>query len=95
MVGEGQWCAVAVMVLKGERAVYPPSIYYAEGHLDTVDGLCLVSKQRNDVCRKCYGSSKFSYSFANYGHGHYTAHADGVYIADLSSVPRGELGMTA
>ena len=89
MVGEGQWCAVAVMVLKGERAVYPPSLCHAVDHRATVDGLGLVSST------KCYGSSKFSYSFANYGHGHYTAHADGVYIADLSSVPRGELGMTA
>ena len=48
-------------VCKAERAVHPPSLYHAEGHLGTVHGLGLVSKQRNRVCTNCYGSSQCTY----------------------------------
>ena len=54
------------------------------GHLDTVHGLGHVDKPRNDVY-------KVFYELWELWHGHCTAHADGVSIADRSSVPGGDL----
>ena len=64
MGAEDQLFVIAAMVRKSYRAARPPySFCHVEchGHLDTVHGLCLVDKQRKDVCTKCYDPSKFSY----------------------------------
>ena len=92
---------VAAMVRK---IVWAPQLSYsfcnfeAHGHLDTVHGLGHVDKHRNDVCTNVQSVPvrvNLATSFGNYGHGHCTAHADGVSIADRSSVPGGRLGVTA
>ena len=62
--GEDLVFEIAAMVRKIDRAVQPPYSFCdveGHGHLDTVHGLGRVDKQRNDVCTKCYGPSKFSY----------------------------------
>ena len=64
MGGEDQVFEVAAMVRKivwAPQQPYSLCNFQGHGHLDTVHGLGRVVKQRNDVCTKCYGSSKFSY----------------------------------
>ena len=55
MGAEDQVFEIAAIVRKTDRAVQPPYSFCdveSHGHPDTVHGLGLVDKQRNDVCTK-------------------------------------------
>ena len=82
------------VVFNAGRAVYLLRPYFDPGHLDTVNGLGLVQKLRNDVCTRSLELSKFGRKlWEQWPRSLYCS--DGVYIADRSSGPRGDLGVTA